>query len=338
MVTRRAAIAASLMLAVGLSVVAHAPAAGATRKLALGVQMAQPTLQTFNRFKTSVGRAPATWTLHRIWTAQNNRLDVAELRALKRAGSTPFVWWMPANPDNGAFFAYSRILRGEFDDYITAFARDAKSFGGRMIIRFAHEMDGDWFPWRVRYPNTKRQFVNAWRHIVTIFRQVGATNVKWLWSPNGCGKCPADFPTMRSLYPGDGYVDYLGMSAFNWGVPTDSWEVATRSWQKWTPMAKLLKRQYGLLTALAPRKKIIVAELASSSDAPAGTNKAEWIKLGYRASYAAYPKIALIVYFNVDLGDGIDNPHEHWILTSPNTTPRSAYKRLFREVRFQGRI
>jgi hypothetical protein len=340
MVTRRAAITASLILAVGLSAAATAaPVAGATRKVALGVQMQQPTITTFNQFKASVGRAPASWTLHRIWSARNNRLDLTELRALKRGGTTPLVWWMPENPNNTeTLFRYSRILSGEFDSYITDFARDAKAFGGRMIIRFAHEMDGDWFPWRVRYPNTRKQFVNAWRRIVTIFREVGATNVKWLWSPNGCGKCPTGFPTLRSLYPGDRYVDYLGMSAFNWGLPTDSWELATRSWQRWTPMAKLLRRQYGTLTALAPSKKVIVAELASSTDAPASTTKAAWVRDGYRASWQAYPKIALIVYFNVDLGDGYGNPHEHWSLTAPNTTPRSAYKRLLRDVRFQGRI
>ena len=54
--------------------------------------------------------------------------------------------------------------------------------------------------------------------------------------------------------------------------------------------------------------------------------------------WQAFPKITLIVYFNVDLGDGPDNPHEHWSLTTPDTTPRAAYRRLLRDVRFQGQF
>jgi hypothetical protein len=103
-------------------------------------------------------------------------------------------------------------------------------------------------------------------------------------------------------------------------------------------MVSVLRNKYRALTKLAPRKKIIVAELGSSTDAPRGTSKAEWIRGGYPATWRAYPKIKAIVYFNVDLGDGPGNVHERWILTAPNTKPRTEYKRLLRDVRFQGRI
>jgi hypothetical protein len=341
MSTRRAAIAASLMVAVGLSLIANAPVAGATRKVALGVQMEPPTVETYNRFKASVGRAPAIWTLSRYWVQGDNGLgDLAFLRYLRSQGTTPLIWWLPADPNKpDPMFRYSRILRGAFDDYITDFATDAKEFGGRLILRPFHEMDGDWFPWRIRYPNTKRQFIAAWRHVVTIFREVGATNVKFLWNPNGClARCPAGTPTMKSIYPGNAYVDYLGMSAFNWGEARGAWEKAHRGWQRWQTMVEVLRGKYTALTALASRKPVIVAELGSSTDAPRNTSKAGWIRTGYPAAWRAFPRIKAIVYFNVDLGDGRGNVHEHWSLTTPDNRPRAEYRRLLRNVRFQGRV
>ena len=52
-----------------------------------------------------------------------------------------------------------------------------------MILSFGHEMNGNWYSWG-NTNSTPAQFIAAWRHVVTVFRAVGATNVKWLWAVN----------------------------------------------------------------------------------------------------------------------------------------------------------
>ncbi len=93
-------------------------------------------------------------------------------------GTVPLIYWAPVDPaDPGSpDWTYNTILNGDHDAYITQFAQDAKAYGGRVLLRFAHEMDGDWFPWGIgRFDNTKANFILAWRHVHDIFRSVGAT-------------------------------------------------------------------------------------------------------------------------------------------------------------------
>ena len=66
-------------------------------------------------------------------------------------GTVPLIYWAPVDPaDPGSpAWTYNTILNGDHDAYITQFAQDAKAYGGRVLLRFAHEMDGDWFPWGI---------------------------------------------------------------------------------------------------------------------------------------------------------------------------------------------
>jgi beta-mannanase len=52
------------------------------------------------------------------------------------------------------------------------------------MLRFAHEMNGNWYPWSEGVNgNAAGQYVPAYRRVVTLFRSVGVTNVTWVWSP-----------------------------------------------------------------------------------------------------------------------------------------------------------
>ena len=82
-----------------------------------------------------------------------------------------------------------------------------KANGGRsVVVRFAHEASGNWFPWSIgKAGNTVANYKAAWRRIDRIFRQAGARNhTKFLWS---------NLMPSRLHYPGDRYVDYVG----SWG-------------------------------------------------------------------------------------------------------------------------
>src|SRR6185312_37962 len=103
----------------------------------------------------------------------DNHLREAERQGVRRLMIT---WepWKPVPTSLGPYAQYQPqpgyrngdIAAGAQDSYIVQFARSLATFHGVVYLRYAHEMNGYWYPW-ARGP---RPFVQAWRHVVGIFR------------------------------------------------------------------------------------------------------------------------------------------------------------------------
>jgi hypothetical protein len=331
-----AAVATVLALVMGASLATSAPASGQTpeRRVAIGVVMRRPFQGTYDEFIASVGR-PAIWMLWPTWRGKPRFPDPALLSYLLRKGTVPMLTWQPYDPTHQRKITWRAIRDGEYDRYIAQFANIVRRARGRVIIRFAHEMNGDWFSWGLCHATStgRRQFRQAWRRVVGIFRRVGATNARFLWSPNGQPRrCSG---SLASLYPGDRFVDLVGISAYNWGKLSNAYERRVRPWSRWQSAVEVLTPGLGALTRIAPSKPVYIAELGSSPDAPSWTSKAEWIRDGYPAIYRRFPQVRAVIYFNVDMSRRSD-PHENWSLTSPDRGPLREYRVIVRDPRFQG--
>jgi mannan endo-1,4-beta-mannosidase len=102
------------------------------------------------------------------------------------------------------------IAAGDQDGYLEGFAEAVRGFGGPVIISFGHEMNGNWYSWGYTHTSPK-VFVQAWRRIVTVFRDVGADNVTWLWTIN---LIAAGGPAIRDWWPGRNYVTWTGIDGY----------------------------------------------------------------------------------------------------------------------------
>jgi hypothetical protein len=277
-------------------------------------------LTTLDAFAATVGRQPAIWTLWSSWGDESGSFpDRALLQGLEVRGVMPMINWQPVDPADplSPRYRYRAIARGDHDAYLRAFAASAREWGGRLLLRFAFEMNGPWFPWSVeRFSNTSRAFVRAWRHVVGVFRGTGgegATNVRFVWSVYvPCQGCRP----IGTLYPGDRWVDFAAFDVFEWRAPHRG-------------MARLYGMGVGRLDALTDRP-ILVTETGVSVKAG---SKPEWITRGYRNVYRRLPRIRAIVYFNIE-GATIGEP-EDWRLTYPPET-MEAYRGIASRPRFQG--
>jgi hypothetical protein len=75
-------------------------------------------------------------------------------------------------------FALATITAGKFDAYLTEYATAVRDFGAPVAIRFAHEMNGTWYPWCEKVNGNKPgDYVRAWRHVHDVFAKAGAQNV-----------------------------------------------------------------------------------------------------------------------------------------------------------------
>jgi hypothetical protein len=107
------------------------------------------------------------------------------------------------------------IARGEQDRYIFRFARSLARFPGTVYLRYAHEMNGYWYPWS----RDARSYRWAWQRVVRIFHVVGARNVRFVWSvnPNLYQRRRAWLRGLRRYWPGDRYVDEVGSTMIDFG-------------------------------------------------------------------------------------------------------------------------
>ncbi len=106
-------------------------------------------------------------------------------------------------------------------------------------------MNGNWYPWGQGVNgNSPADYAAAYRHVHDVVTAAGATNVVWMWSPNLVDFDPAQ--DLAPLYPGDGYVDWVGLSGY-FDEPTDTY-------------AKLFPPTLAQLDRVAPTKPIFVAE------------------------------------------------------------------------------
>jgi mannan endo-1,4-beta-mannosidase len=106
----------------------------------------------------------------------------------------------------------SAIAAGWYDKYLTSYAAAVRAYAGPVIISFGHEMNGYWYSWSHHHASA-RAFVAAWRHIVTLFRHVGATNVTWLWTVNVVQK-KFGIVDPGPWWPGSSYVTWVGIDGY----------------------------------------------------------------------------------------------------------------------------
>jgi mannan endo-1,4-beta-mannosidase len=143
------------------------------------------------------------------------RVDSAALKRLSASGRLPMMTWEPWNHTTPSANPYSlqAIAAGEFDAYLSAQGKALAAVGAPVAVRFAHEMNGSWYRWGQGVNgNTAADYVAAYRHVHDVVSAAGATNVVWVWSPITVISRP-NVP-LAPLYPGDGYVDWLGLSVY----------------------------------------------------------------------------------------------------------------------------
>jgi hypothetical protein len=135
------------------------------------------------------------------------------------------------------------IAAGAQDTYIRRFAGGLARFHGVVWLRYAHEMNGMWYPWSHGPVAYKR----AWRHVVGLVRSI-APNARFVWSPNPSLYEPSGTwsRSVRRYWPGGPWVDAVGSTVIDFGG-RKSYPVA-----RFVPRLRALRRWYG--------KPVMIAE------------------------------------------------------------------------------
>jgi hypothetical protein len=162
-------------------------------------------------FTTSAQKAPNTVL---FFTNFSREFPVDAVNNAWGSGILPMVTFEPIVEDSSDGQPLLRdITNGEWDEYFTQWATAVKANEKPIALRFAQEMNGNWYSWSDgRYGNANGDYIRAWRHVHDLFEQVGADNVIWVWSVNRINTLPDK--TLDRVYPGDDYVDWVGVSGY----------------------------------------------------------------------------------------------------------------------------
>ena len=169
------------------------------------------------------------------------------------------------------------ILSGKRDANMRAILSAVSGYKSPLVIRWAQEMDNPSgrFTWANWNP---ADYVRAYRRMAGIVREM-LPNARMMWSPKG-------EKSLRSYYPGDKYVDLVGLSVFG----LERFDVM--QYGKPRSFAESLKQGYDLTAGYG--KPIWVAELGYDGGQD---YLASWVQ-DVTSKYAQYPLLEEVVYFN----------------------------------------
>lgn len=169
------------------------------------------------------------------------------------------------------------IALGEFDAEIDSFCQAAGGLASRATIRWGHEMDdtADRYTWSGLSPEN---YVNAYRYFVTQCRK-SAPQASFMWSPKG-------EPNAASYYPGDAYVDSVGISVF--GLQAYDREELGRD----RGFRDAMRERYDRVAGFG--KPVVAAEFGFSGE----SNYLGLWAAEMTCSDEEFPQLEAIVYFN----------------------------------------
>lgn len=199
----------------------------------------------------------------------------------------------------------------ENNNYLIEQAKYLESTGCRILLRFANEMNDQTCPW---YTADYNAYIAKFRIVASVFKTY-APSVGIVWAPNFY---PED--TIDLYYPGDEYVDYVGLSVYKEYVPETDPLGKGIDRGRWSNVLDKVYDTYG------DRKPIIISESGCSyfsvkTQSDITDFAVKQMKDYYTYLPIKYPNLKMAVIFNKEDAGG------RQFLLSRNNAVLEAYKR-----------
>ena len=216
-----------------------------------------------------------------------------ELNKLYKVGKITELTLQISNHYNSDLFGKNPnfdVYDGLSDEYIRSFAKQAKAFKHPFLFRLNNEMNSDWVNYSgVAALSDPEVFTDNWIRIYNIFKEEGVDNAIWIFNPNNEDCPPSHWNSYLAYYPGDEYVDMIGLTGYNTGT---YYEVEFN--EKWRTFDEIYKEQYEKLMKHFSDFPFIITEFASSS---VGGDKSEWIADMFN-QIKKYPNIKMALWWS----------------------------------------
>ncbi len=260
-------------------------------------------------FERLAGRR-ITWAyFSNNWTQGRVRFPTGRVGVISRAGRVPFIRMMARSGwarGGDPHFPLRSIVSGAWDPDLREWCGRARDTGLPLLVEFGTEVNGDWFPWNGRWNGAGRRggygdptradgperFRDAYRRIVDLCRDQGADNITWFFHVDVGGWPRRPWNRIAGYWPGDAYVDWIGVSDYGPQEPGE----------QWVSFRRRLDRAYPRIAALSASAPIAVLEYGATEDPEHPAAKPRWIRKAIRDVAAdRWPRVAALSYW-----------HENW--------------------------
>ncbi len=245
------------------------------------------------------------------------RFPADQVREVQKLNKLPLVQimpWVQRRRDDGPdpVFHLRKIVSGRFDGDLRRYAADVQANGKAIALSFAPEMNGSWHPWSGLHigagtsteygdpavADGPELYRDAYRHVVTLFRQAGVQNVTWFFHFTAINRPNQSWNAAEQYYPGDAFVDWVGVSSYSAQQTRDMWEDFT----------VLVDDAYAAFERMTTSKPFAVLEFGTIEDPLNRYRKADWISNALSAINAGrYPRLKAISYWHERSWDAADD-------------------------------
>lgn len=193
---RRAVLTAAAAVLLGGCSVVHAPSAPAPSGASHGRVLVGAADSSYQAFASSTGVKPAIVEHY-----------IHPFEALPTAFAGPAEPLVQVEPRHAPLPA---VAAGKYDGWLRDLAAQARAYKKPVLLGWAPEMNGPWYSWGFKSVSPAT-YIAAWRHVVTVFRQAGASNVTWLWTVNVAS---AGVSGPAGWWPGAAWVGAVGIDGY----------------------------------------------------------------------------------------------------------------------------
>ena len=294
------------------------------------------TSEDLTSYEENVGKSAAWVYFSHNWY-RDRKFPVEIASWIRDTGSVPFIRLMLRDHTEqyrkNRNFTLKRILKGKFDEDLHAWARDARDFDSPLIVEFGTEVNGEWFPWNGKwnggrkkkeygdptYPDGPERFRDAYRHIIDIMREEGASNITWVFHVNNDDVPNKPWNRFEKYYPGDDYIDWVGVSVYGAQTPTD---------EEWLLFSDMMDEVYPRLESLSTSKPIVVLEFGVTSGNPLG-DQAEWAEDALKnLTELRWPRVIGFSWWNEAWQNDDDPDHDTDMRVQDNPDLADVFQKL----------
>jgi hypothetical protein len=141
---------------------------------------------------------------------------------------------VPIIPTSGgaAVGTLAQGATGAYNSYFVTLAQTLVNGGeSNAYLRLGWEFDGSWMAWNATNPSAEASFAGYFQQIVSAMRSVPGEHFRFEWNPDAGAFTQSGY-SVAAAYPGDAYVDVIGLDAYDqsWATP----HTATNAWAQTT--------------------------------------------------------------------------------------------------------
>lgn len=199
---------------------------------------------------------------------EKETLPFEQIKDQSKKGILPFISWQTDQlTGSQKDKLYNKIITGEYDTYLKACAEQMREYKDPVFINFQ------------AIPNSKEtpsSFIQAWQYLYTFFNDLGVSNITWVW-------CPQNVQEIN-FYPGEKFVDWIGVSCLNYADTKDK-----KDWYSFSDIYKPYREAFGKF-----EKPVMITAFGSC----AGPNQSKWFKDAFADIQKNYKEVRSVIVYD----------------------------------------